>query len=453
MLSEKELAAYLHIQQIAISTTDESKLLENVLPGILTEFSALVYNYDFLVSLFLTPNNTVQVSYATNIYDKKVIHGPTLSFLNPSEFLLSESTVLLQLKAGELVVTSDIGKFLNTQYFNFSNIKSLVIAPMVVNNNLLGVLIFGSSRLQSQIAEAEKELISMLANMVSITYRLQDTEASLVKVTQQVYKTNAELHQLDKLKDDFVSIASHELRTPMTAIRSYAWMALNRSDVALSPKVKKYLERTLISTERLINLVNDMLNVSRIESGRVEIKPKSFDIQELIDEVLVEVAAKAKEKNLHLVMTKEKLPQVFADPDKVHQILLNLIGNAMKFTPIDGQVTVNCFSDGVNVDTSIKDSGVGISPDDLSHLFKKFGRLDNSYVAAATSGGTGLGLYICKSLVDLMKGKIWARSEGTNKGATFTFSLPVATEAVMKDAKDYGFKPQGEAKMLEPTAI
>lgn len=293
----------------------------------------------------------------------------------------------------------------------------------------------------------------IITNLLNFAYKIHDTETSLSQVTQEVYKMNSKLHELDKLKDDFVSIASHELRTPMTAIRSYSWMALNRADVPLSDKLRKYLQRTLVSTERLINLVNDMLNVSRIESGRIEISPQSFDLQNLIGEVMVEIDAKAKEKNLQISIAPATLPKVFADPNKVHQVLLNILGNSLKFTPANGSIVLTCHSDGNNIEISIKDSGVGISKDDLSRLFKKFSRLDNSYIAASSTGGTGLGLYICKNLIELMKGKIWVTSEGENKGSAFIFTLPVATAQILAEAEKYHYKPEGGSRLLEPVAI
>ena len=326
--------------------------------------------------------------------------------------------------------------------------------PVLIAHRISGLLIFATDRGLGEIEKEELEFLELITNTVGLGFRLQDTQNSLTKISQQVYEMNAKLHQLDKLKDDFVSVASHELRTPMTAIRSYAWMALYRSDVSLSEKLKRYLTRTLVSTERLINLVNDMLNVSRIESGRIEVNPKGFDILELSKTVGEEVQAKAGEVGVKVMVTEAKLPQVFGDPDKVHQVLLNFIGNSLKFTPSGGSVTVSFFTDGQMLDISIKDTGVGMSQEDLGKLFQKFGRLDSSYTAVSTSGGTGLGLYISKSLVDLMKGKIWVSSDGVGKGATFSFSLPIATPELLKEAEKFAIKPTGgEAKALESVVI
>lgn len=298
------------------------------------------------------------------------------------------------------------------------------------------------------------ELTALVIDNSNLLGELRNSRQSYAQMTQTIYSMNAKLHQLDKLKDDFVSVASHELRTPMTSIRSYAWMALYRSDVTLSEKLKRYLTRTLTSTERLINLVNDMLNVSRIESGRIEIIPRAFDIKQLVDDVVAEVAPKASEKKINIKIDPNEVSQIIADPDKIHQVLLNLIGNSLKFTPESGIIEISFFSDGKSVETKVKDSGVGIAKEDMQRLFQKFGRLDNTYVAAATTGGTGLGLYISKSLIELMKGKIWANSEGLGKGAEFIFSLPVATKEALAELANYQIKPaKGEAKGLEPVAI
>lgn len=248
------------------------------------------------------------------------------------------------------------------------------------------------------------------------------------EITNKLEEANKKLKEVDHLKDDFVSITSHELRTPMTAIRSYAWMVLNKSDIPLSEKVKKYLIRILLSAERLINLINDMLNISRIEGGKIEINPESLDIIKLVQDIADEAYySKGVEKNIWISVLEQALPQVLADPEKLREVMLNIVGNAVKFTPEGGNITISFFTDGKFVETSVKDTGPGIAKDDIGRLFKKFGRLDNTYTALATSGGTGLGLYISKSLIELMHGAIWATSEGLGKGTTFIISLPVAT--------------------------
>ncbi len=469
MLSSQAADAFLKLEQILISTEESSKALNNILPQAILQLNSLGFDYHVLELImiegqidhnFETPPAEGQFPIKPILRHAFFVDYHSLKIQLDNNSGLVKWQVLFDpngewdkdLLWGKAFASSDMEILSENNIEQASHIKTLIMSPMITANKLVGVFILATSRLQSQITEDELALASMISNLLSLAYRLWDSQISLTNVTQEVYKMNTKLHELDKLKDDFVSIASHELRTPMTAIRSYAWMALHRSDIPLSDKLKKYLERTLVSTERLINLVNDMLNVSRIESGRIEIAPEAFDIQNLIGEVLIEIDAKAKEKNLNINLLKTELPKVFADSNKVHQILLNLLGNSLKFSSPNGRITVSFNSDGNNVEISIKDNGVGISKDDLARLFKKFSRLENSYVAASSTGGTGLGLYISKSLVEMMKGKIWARSEGEGKGTTFTFSLPVATPALIQESEKFHIKPV-EAKLLEPVAI
>jgi signal transduction histidine kinase len=453
MISNEKYGIYLKLQQVILETEDNSDLISIILPQILTELSASKLSYDFISAFFLSSELKLQESYFADKNIQSTQKDVAVSVVNLDFILKKENGFEQIFLKNQVALSSQINNLIHSDFYPDNNLKTVVVAPILKSTQVSGLLVFGSSRQNKEISEDELEFARMLGNLIGVTFKLQDTQKSLVDITQQVYKMNAKLHDLDKLKDDFVSVASHELRTPMTAIRSYAWMALYRSDVPLSEKLKKYLERTLISTERLINLVNDMLNISRIESGRVNITPTSFDIKNLVNDVISEVSPKAKEKNISLQLIDTSLPQTFADPDKVHQVLLNLVGNALKFTPQNGQISISFFSDGQNIDVTVKDSGVGISKDDMSRLFTKFGRLDNSYVAAAASGGTGLGLFICKSLIEMMKGKIWAASEGFSKGTAFTFSLPVATSSVLSNAQAFTQNVTGEAKMLEPTAI
>ena len=333
-------------------------------------------------------------------------------------------------------------------------IKGLFVYPLIAKHGPIGVIYYCTlierekfSQFEFGIMEEFTREVSMVLDNVFLYHHLKETSGQLTEA-------NRKLKELDQLKDDFVSIASHELRTPMTVIRSYAWMALHRSDVPLTKTMEKYVARILISTDRLINLVNDMLNVSRIESGRIEINPEPVDLISLAKDITDELYfSKLPEKKVELIVLEKPIPKVLADPEKLRQVFLNLVGNSLKFTPVGGKIVFDFFTDGQVIETSVSDSGVGMSKEDLSKLFSKFGKLDNSYTAAATSGGTGLGLYISKKLVELMHGKIWANSEGLGEGSTFTVSLPVATADTLKNIAAYEVKPAGEAKGLEPVAI
>lgn len=451
MVSEEKIAAFLTLQQMVLDIEDSTQLLEQFLPKVLEKFSSIGYPYIFLSPVFIDTEWTIKQVFFT---DKNT--RLTLAEVIKWENLFKKGSEW-EMKAmyGEAAVVTDVAYFVNSTYPEFSKIRSLLIIPIQHARKLSGIFVLASTKEAHKIDTEEIEFGEMISRLVNLAFRLQDTESNLTKITQQVYQMNAKLHLLDKLKDDFVSIASHELRTPMTAIRSYAWMALHKSDVPLSEKMEKYLIRVLLSTERLINLVNDMLNVSRIESGKIEINPEPVDLHALVKDIVDELYfSKSQEKQIQFVILEKQVPKAFADPEKLRQVFLNLVGNSLKFTPHGGKIVFDFFTDGLVVETLVTDTGVGISKEDLSRLFHKFSRLDNSYTAAATSGGTGLGLYISKNLVELMHGRIWASSAGLDKGTTFTVSLPVATKEKIEHASEYAIKPkEGEAKPLEPVSI
>lgn len=469
--SKENLAALWRLTKIMLTNMEFEDVASKVVNAILTELGYLNMGYRIVVlslidekagglrrvALSQTSEATKAVTASTIPFEKIVI--PFSATENYCVKVINEKRPLVTTSWPDLL-TPPLTPEAALANQTASGIKTSMVYPVFADNKPIGSLIFSMVKDYKDVTDQEKDLIKGFTDLVGLAVQnsllytsLRQTRDSLKVTSEQLTRANSRLQDLDHLKDDFVSVASHELRTPMTAVRSYAWMALNRSDVPISPKLHRYLDRILISTERLINLVNDMLNVSRIESGRLSIAPQVFDITELAKDVLAEVEPKAAEKALHLKLVMTSAPKVFADPDKVHQVLLNLIGNALKFTPQNGTITISFLADGQFVEVTVTDSGVGISKEDQSRLFQKFGRLDNSYVAAATSGGTGLGLFICKSLIELMKGKIWASSPGPGKGTTFAFTIPTASQANLAHPEQYVHKATGEAKVLEPVSL
>lgn len=466
---------------------------------------ALIMVFSFQKVLFFLENITEKIFYKNRydanklLYDLAVIMSSTINLKDLTHQILNQLFSQIKVTRGVFILIRDghifevaqdgfkgnfeidetqilslvrSNKTLVLEELDEGPLKSIlrnydftVSIPLYSEGSEIGVLALGEKLSGDLYSPEDIRVLEILAPEAAVA--IQNTisyeqikrfnvtlQQEVEQATHDLRAANLKLEELDRLKDDFVTIASHELRTPMTAIRSYAWMALYKPDIALSEKIKRYLDRVLVSTERLINLVNDMLNISRIESGKVEIIPLQFNVQKFTSDILQEVGPKAREKNITFDMTPAQIPDVFADSDKVHQVLLNLLGNAIKFTPQGGRIVISFFSDGDIVEVSVKDSGVGISKEDLPRLFQKFGRLDDSYVAAATSGGTGLGLYISKNLVTLMGGKIWAQSEGSGKGSSFIFSLPVASAKNITRAPQLTRKVAGDsAKQLEPVAL
>jgi signal transduction histidine kinase len=303
------------------------------------------------------------------------------------------------------------------------SIKSVFVYPLIVRNDIIGVMAICLNDDEEHVSPYLKDLLDRLAQVIGIAM-----DNSILY--NEVQMSNERLKELDKLKDEFVSVASHELRTPMSAIKSYLWMALEGKGGPLTEKQKYYLERSYSSVDRLIKLVNDMLNISRIESGRITIKMQDVAIEKLAGEVMEEVGPRSDELGVSVALTPtEALPHVMADSDKIKEVLFNIIGNSLKFTPKGGTITISFSQKDGMVETSVKDTGAGIPPEDMPKLFQKFGLLPGSYTVNRTASGTGLGLYISRSIIDLHGGKIWANSEGRGKGSEFGFSLKVFNES------------------------
>ena len=234
--------------------------------------------------------------------------------------------------------------------------------------------------------------------------------------------------ELDKLKTDFISVVSHELRTPLTSIKGYTDLLLSGATGEISELQSEFLSIIQSSTTRLSNLINDILDISRIESGTIEIKHEPIDYRRIVADTLRLMKAAADEKQISMdASLPESIPPVRGDIDKVAQVLGNLVSNAIKYTPEGGWVKVSLEITGeASVLTSVTDSGIGISPEDQKRLFQKFFRADNTSTREA--GGTGLGLVIAKTIVELLGGAIWVESE-PGRGTRFYFTLPLYLEA------------------------
>jgi len=238
---------------------------------------------------------------------------------------------------------------------------------------------------------------------------------------QQLYQ---ELEKLDEAKTEFMSIVSHQLRTPLTAIKGYASMVKEGIYGKFSEKIKKPLNNILISSERLIKFINDILNVTRIETGRIELSFERVGVEEIISSIIEELEVKAKEKNLYLKWEKpeEELPKLTIDRAKIRQVILNLIDNAIKYTS-KGGVKINCRVREGKYLVAISDTGAGMSKEDIARLFRSFSRGESG--VTYYKEGTGLGLYIARNFAEMHDGKVWAESEGKSKGSTFYIELPI----------------------------
>jgi len=233
--------------------------------------------------------------------------------------------------------------------------------------------------------------------------------------------------EVDRLKSEFVATVSHELRTPMTSIKGYVDLLLMGAAGALNENQTHFLEIVRSNTERLSVLVNDLLDISRIEAGRISLSFQPLDLRAIAEDVIADVLRRSQEENKPMAVSLEvaaELPAVRGDPERVRQILDNLVSNAYHYTPANGKITVAIHPLDGEVQVDVQDNGIGIPPADQEHVFERFFRGEHPLVLATP--GTGLGLSIVQQLVKMHAGRIWLESSGIpGEGSTFSFTLPV----------------------------
>jgi signal transduction histidine kinase len=328
--------------------------------------------------------------------------------------ILVRNLVALALVAGLALAAAWVGGNL----FIVRQIQTLVQATKRVAAGELGVrtgLPQGQGEL-SQLAGA----FDQMAESLERAHERRLLEEDLLRKNYQLEQQNLAIQEANRLKTEFVSMVSHELRTPLTSIQGYAELLLE--DEQIAEEQRESLTLVKKNADRLLGLINDLLDLSRMEAGRVDLHRTSLDLARLIPEVAgsLRPLIEAKRQRLRLDLG-EALPAVWADQDRVTQILTNLISNAHKYTLVEGSITVAARRDDGFVRVDVSDTGTGLSPEDQAQLFTKFFRAHERSPQAG--GGTGLGLVICRLLVELHGGRITV-SSAPGQGSTFSFTLP-----------------------------
>jgi signal transduction histidine kinase len=255
----------------------------------------------------------------------------------------------------------------------------------------------------------------------SVKREIQARE-EIEKLAKDLEKANKRLTELDQLKSEFLSIASHQMRSPLTAIKGYASLILEGTYGTVSESVQQVVDKMFQSTESMIGVVEGFLNVSRIEQGRMQYTFQKEDLKKLVEQVVGELKPLVDEKGLTLSFSAEKEEySAKIDNDKLKQVFVNIIDNAVKYTP-KGSIYVTMSRQGEIIRAQIKDTGVGITSSDIKKLFHRFSRAEGA--SKVNTKGTGLGLYVAKEMVAAHKGEVWVESEGKGKGSTFFIEIP-----------------------------
>jgi signal transduction histidine kinase len=292
---------------------------------------------------------------------------------------------------------------------------------------VLGVLDVQSD-VVGRFTEEDTNIMTTLALQVGIA--LQNARLYVAQTA-----TVAQLRELDRLKSSFLANMSHELRTPLNSILGFADVILEELDGPLTENMNNDLKLIQKNGQHLLHLINDVLDMAKIESGRMNLAIEKFNLHEIIEEVTSITSPLASEKNLALFITPESDREVdiHADRTRLRQVMINLVNNAIKFTE-KGRIAILATREGDHVLIRVKDTGIGIPPEQLEAVFQEFVQVDTSTTRKA--GGTGLGLPISRKLIEMHGGRLWAESSGVNgEGSSFYVLLPIEAR-IKKDDKE-----------------
>jgi signal transduction histidine kinase len=356
-----------------------------------------------------------------------------------------EGTVLLR---GEPILVGDVREVwermhpLNQQRALLADAKSFISVPLKVKNEILGCLTVDRTKAHA-LTKDDLNLMGTMASQVAIALDTTNAysqiealniglEAKVQDRTQELQAANEKLRELDRLKSSFVSMVSHELRTPMTSIKGYVDNLLDGVAGPLNEKPAYYLKRVKHNVERLTRMINDLLDLSRIEAGAVQLQLGFVSIPELLNDVVEGFQTNATERSVSVkAHSMSGLPLIQGDRDKLYQILNNLIQNAIKFTPKGGSIWAEAQAGPPGyVQICVSDTGCGIAPEERGKVFERFYRGES---VAIEDRGAGLGLAITKNLVELHHGRIWVESI-PGEGSRFFFTVPISQASVSSGA-------------------
>lgn len=393
---------------------------------------------------------TAVISYEARTKNWSILYNNGFTFKNQQKIILDYQIMNALFPQNTPLSLASLEKLLDNDHkniFNYLNdLKVELIVPIKVNQiKLNSLMIFGPKESNESYNAKDLKVLESVAAEIGISlenallYRSVTRfnvklKEEINKATKQLQEQNETLKKLDQIKTEFIGIASHQLRTPLTGIRWFTELLMNNKEGNLSPKQLDFLEQISSSNRRMIKLVNDLLDVSHIETGRkFDIIKTDFNLNEVIQEVVKE--------NIFLISTKSLIIKneilkdftVFADRDKIKQVWQNLISNATKYS--GEKTTIRIFStlkDKVPI-FCVTDQGIGIPKNQQTQIFAKFFRASNA--SLQHSDGTGLGLYIAREIIRAHGGDLWFESQ-ENKGSTFSFSLPIVKNDLKTNNKN-----------------
>ncbi len=320
------------------------------------------------------------------------------------------------------------------QLFDALKTKDVLIAPIKIREQADSIFLVSNLILRTGIQKSEEEVFLIICmylgqcldniNLFEDLYHTKDNlEKKIKERTNELVKSLREIEVINKAKSDFISSVSHELRTPLTSVKGFSSLLVDEKFGKLPEKARERLMKIDDNVDKLMHIVNTLLDISRIESGKMEVKIAPFEITKIIKDLGDFLSPQLDAKKINLNLNLPGSLTVYMDKNLIERVLINLINNAIKFTPEEGSITVECKQQNSQAIVSVADTGYGISKEDLPKIFEEFYRVNNPAIRQIK--GSGLGLSLVKRIIDTHKEKIWVESE-VNKGTKFYFTLKVA---------------------------
>ena len=435
--NNSELAKSLYQLDVLYNTStqlagslDKQKLINIMIDGLEKSLS-------FSLSYVLVFNDEHNIDLIINsLYDisPRLEHSLKLRAILSYRALFDKKRIPYELNVKDIKVIKNIKHLFEEYDLNILKFDNL-FAPINIGEKFFGLIeVFR----ENDYTQEDTTCFQTLAKQVSLPLE----NASLY---EEIKNTNTKLERLERLKSEFISIVSHELRTPLTAIKNSLEICLSGKAGEVSSITDKFLNMAKRNVTRLSGIINDLLDLSKVEAGKMDFKFEKTNINKPVEFIKNTFENVAKEKNIDLILKKEEnLSQTYIDSQRIEQVMSNLVSNAIKFTNENGTIEIkieNIKSSEINkslligvenpvfydnyVKVSVKDSGIGIAEEDIKKVFDQFQQIENPL--NRKNGGTGLGLPIAKQLIESHKGFIWVESE-VNRGTTFSSVIPVLTE-------------------------
>ncbi|MCK9603379.1 MAG: ATP-binding protein [Candidatus Omnitrophica bacterium] len=423
---DKKITGLYSLQRLsrAISTTLEEKQIFNMIdPSYMEDlgfekacgflWNTQIQGFQLYINIGYTQDESEEIKSSVNANKNMYL-----------DLIKTQKTISSSSTSSDMSLKNKINRTYKT--------NSFIISPLVPKEGNKGFLFVGTEKIDTLVTEGDEELITILSNQLGQALdnaRLfentwqahQELENRVEQRTHELTLALDEVRKISKRKTDFVSSVSHELRTPLTSIKGYASILLAEKLGALPSEVKLRLEKINRHSDELAQLVNDLLDISRIQSGRVIMKRESHNLKEIINGAVELLSEQLKERQIELSVDMPEEANVSVDAGQIKRVFINIIGNAIKFTPPKGKISISVRKAGKNIEVDTSDTGCGIPEEARESIFEEFYRVENAINEEVK--GTGLGLALVKNIIEAHKGKIWVTSK-IGAGSTFSFVLP-----------------------------